>query len=272
VTTDGQVWFVTGASRGLGRAITEAALDAGHRVVAASRTAGTLGELADAHPGRLVHVPLDVTDRAAVVDAVARAAAVFGGLDVVVNNAGAMLYGMVEEATEEQVRAHFDVNFFGAVWVAQAVLPHLRGGGRLLQVTSMGSGGGMASVGFYGAGKAALDAVSEALAMEVERFGVKVTNLQMGGYATDLFTTGTTATDPDPAYADLRAELAQMWGDDVGPAPETAAPLVLRVAALPEPPRRIVVGSASFDMVQELARLRSEQYAAWEELSRLAPG
>ncbi|WP_143262103.1 SDR family NAD(P)-dependent oxidoreductase, partial [Allokutzneria sp. NRRL B-24872] len=95
--TEGQVWFVTGASRGLGRAIAEAALAAGHRVVAASRTKGTL-----AHD-RLVHVPLDVTDRQAVFDAVEQAAAVFGGLDVVVNNAGVMLYGMVEEATEAQV-------------------------------------------------------------------------------------------------------------------------------------------------------------------------
>jgi NAD(P)-dependent dehydrogenase (short-subunit alcohol dehydrogenase family) len=267
--TDGQVWFVTGASRGLGRAIAEAALEAGHRVVAASRTRGTLG---DSHPGRLVHIPLDVTDRAAVFDAVKHAAAVFGGLDVVVNNAGVMLYGMVEEASEEQVRAHFDVNFFGAVWVAQAVLPHLKGGGRLLQVTSMGSGGGMASVGFYGAGKAALDALTEALAMEVERFGVRVTNLQMGGYATELFTSGTTTTSPDPAYRELRKELEEMWGDDAGPAPETATPVVLRVAALDDPPRRLVVGGASFDMVQELARLRAEQYAKWEDLSRQAPG
>lgn len=262
---EGQVWFVTGASRGLGRAIAEAALKAGHRVITASRTEGTLtGD-------RLVHVPLDVTDWSAVFAAVDRAAAVFGGLDVVVNNAGVMLYGMVEEATEAQVRTHFDVNFFGALWVAQAVLPHLKGGGRLLQVTSMGSGGGMASVGFYAAGKAALDALTDALAMEVERFGVHVTNLQMGGYATDLFTGGTTTT-PDPAYQELRKELEEMWGDDAGPPPETAAPVVLRVATMPEPPRRLIVGGASFDMVRELTRLRAEQYARWEGLSRQAPG
>jgi NAD(P)-dependent dehydrogenase (short-subunit alcohol dehydrogenase family) len=135
-----------------------------------------------------------------------------------------------------------------------------------------GCGGGMASVGFYGAGKAALDALSGALAMEVERFGVHVTNLQMGGYATELFTSGTTTTTPDPAYQELRKELAEMWGDDAGPAPETAAPVVLRVAALADPPRRLVVGSASFDVVRELSRLRDDQYARWEDLSRQAPG
>src|SRR5690606_40581489 len=92
--------------------------------------------------------------------------------------------GMIEEASEEAIRAHFDVNALGAVWVCQAVVPHLRrqGAGRILNVTSMGSGGGFAWVGFYGAGKAALDSITEALAMEVEPFGIKVTNLQLGGY------------------------------------------------------------------------------------------
>lgn len=197
--TNPRVWLITGASRGLGRAFAEAALAGGDRVVAAARNVGPLAELAEKYPDHLVPLSLDVADRQGVFDGVERAAAAFGGLDVVVNNAGGMLYGMVEEATEEQIRAHMDVNFFGAVWVAQAVLPHLRaqGGGRLLQVTSMGSGGGMATVGLYGAGKAALDSVSEALAMEVEGFGVKVTNVQMGGYNTGLFT-ASTSRPPNP--------------------------------------------------------------------------
>ncbi|MCS0639733.1 SDR family NAD(P)-dependent oxidoreductase [Streptomyces sp. LP05-1] len=272
--TKPRVWFITGASRGLGRAFTEAALAGGDRVVAAARDVEPLEELAGRHPGRLVPLSLDVADRRAVFDGVERAAAAFGRLDVVVSNAGGMLYGMVEEATEEQIRAHMEVNFFGAVWVAQAVLPHLRaqGGGRLLQVTSMGSGGGMATVGFYGAGKAALDSVSEALAMEAAGFGVKVTVVQMGGYHTGLFTTGTTATEPLPQYQPLRAEMEAMWGDAVGPEPETAAPVIMELAALPDPPRRLIVGSQSFDHVQEMGRDRAELYRSWEHLSRMAPG
>ncbi|MFF9557514.1 SDR family NAD(P)-dependent oxidoreductase [Streptomyces albus] len=267
-------WMITGASRGLGRAFAEAALEAGDRVVAAARDVTPLDGLAERHPGRLVRLPLDVSDRDAVFAAVDEAVAAFGRLDVVVNNAGGLLYGMVEEATEQQIRDHFDVNFFGAVWVSQAVVAKLReqGGGRLLQVTSMGSGGGMASVGFYGAGKAALEAVSEALAMEVEEFGIKVTVLQMGGYDTGLFTAGTTATEPDPAYEALRARLAGMWGDDAGPDPATAAPLVREVAAMEEPPRRLVVGGKSFDAVRELHAARAREYDATERLSRLAPG
>ncbi|GAA2884126.1 NAD(P)-dependent dehydrogenase (short-subunit alcohol dehydrogenase family) [Nonomuraea rubra] len=269
-----RVWFITGASRGLGRAFTEAALAAGDRVVAAARNVEPLAELARQHPDTLVRLPLDVSDRAAVFEGVERAVAAFGRLDVVLNNAGGLLLGMVEEATEEQLRAHFDVNFFGAVWVAQAVVPHLRaqGSGHLLQVTSMGAGGGFASTGMYAAGKSALDSVSEALAMELAQFGVKVTILQMGGYDTGLFTVGTTATEPDPAYADLRAKLAEMWGDDAGPDPSTAAPVIMELVGLPEPPVRLIVGSTSYDIVLQLEQARTEQYRAWERLSRLAPG
>ncbi|WP_406315217.1 SDR family NAD(P)-dependent oxidoreductase [Streptosporangium sp. NBC_01639] len=272
--TTARVWFITGASRGLGRAFAEEALAAGDHVVAAARNIEPLEDLAGEHPDDLVRLPLDVSDRQAVFEGVERAVAAFGRLDVVVNNADGLLYGMVEEATEEQIRAHLDVNFFGAVWVSQAVLPHLRaqGSGRILQVTSMGSGGGMASVGFYGAGKVALDSLSEALAMEVDRFGIKVTIVEMGGYATGLFTTGTTATEPLSHYEALRAEMAEMWGDDAGPDPSTAAPVIMELAALPDPPRRLIVGSRSYDQVQELNRARTGSYRAWEHLSRMAPG
>src|SRR4051812_37048688 len=113
--TTAKVWLITGASRGLGRAFTEAALSAGDRVVAAARDIEPLGNLASQYPDTLVRLSLDVSDRQAVFDGVERAMAAFDRLDVVVNNAGGLLYGMVEEATEEQIRAHLDVNFFGAV-------------------------------------------------------------------------------------------------------------------------------------------------------------
>ncbi|MFI6504112.1 SDR family NAD(P)-dependent oxidoreductase [Nonomuraea typhae] len=272
--TTARVWFITGASRGLGRAFAEAALAAGDRVVAAARDLGPLDDLAAAHPADLVRLTLDVTDRAAVQKVADRAAAAFGRLDVVVNNAGTMLFGMVEEATEEQIRAQFDVNFFGAVWVTQAVVPHLRaqGSGHILQVTTMGTGGGVASAGFYAASKSALDSVSQALAMELAPFGIKVTIVQPGGYGTELFTRGLTATEPRPEYEALRAQLAEMWGDEAGPDPSTAAPVVMELASLAEPPLRLIVGGASYDMVQQMDQARTEQYRAWEHLSRKAPG
>ncbi|GAA3677101.1 SDR family oxidoreductase [Nonomuraea antimicrobica] len=272
--TTARVWFITGASRGLGRAFAEAALAAGDRVVAAARNVDPLAELAEEHPDSLVRLPLDVSDRQAVQEGVDQAVAAFGRLDIVVNNAGGLLYGMVEEATEEQIRAHLDVNLFGAIWVAQAVVPHLRkqGSGHILQVTSMGSGGGFASVGFYGAGKSALDSVSQALAMEVDSFGIKVTIVQMGGYNTGLFTTGTTTTQAHPAYGPLRVKLAEMWGEDAGPDPATAAPVIMELVDLPNPPLRLIVGSNSYDLVQQMDQARTEEYRAWEHLSRKALG
>ncbi|MEU6040781.1 SDR family NAD(P)-dependent oxidoreductase [Actinomadura sp. NPDC047616] len=269
-----RVWFITGASRGLGRAFAEAALTRGDRVVAAARDVEPLSALQADHPDSLVCLPLDVSDRAAVHEGVERAAAAFGRLDIVVNNAGTMLYGMIEEATEAQIRAHFDVNVLGQIWVTQAVLPHLRaqGSGHILLVTTMGTGGGVASAGLYAAGKSALDSLGQALAMEVEPFGVKVTIVQPGGYDTGLFTIGTTATTPNPAYDPVREKLAELWGDEAGPDPSTAAPVVMELVDLPQPPLRLIVGAQSFDLVQQMNQARTEEYRAWEHLSRKAPG
>ncbi|MBP2366902.1 SDR family NAD(P)-dependent oxidoreductase [Pseudonocardia parietis] len=154
------------------------------------------------------------------------------------------------------------------------MVPHLRaqGSGHILQVTSMGAGGGVASAGFYAASKSALDSLSQALAMEVAPFGITVTIVQPGGYGTDLFTRGTTATRPRPEYEALREQLAEMWGDDAGPDPSTAAPVVTELAGLAEPPLRLIVGAASYDMVQQMDQARTEEYRAWEHLSRKAPG
>ncbi|EHR61488.1 SDR family NAD(P)-dependent oxidoreductase [Saccharomonospora cyanea] len=267
-----RVWFVTGASRGLGRAFTEAALSGGDRVVATARDVSPLDDLVAAHDGALVTLPLDVSDRAAVMSTLDKAASVFGGLDVVLNSAGQFHYGMIEETSEEQARAHLDTNFFGALWVSQAAVPHLRrrGGGRILQVSSMGSVGGHASVGLYAAGKAALESMTEALAMEVAQFGIAVTVLNAGGYDTELFTRGTTATEPDPVYADLRAELAAMWSEGAQDHPAQAAGVVRDIVAMPEPPRRVILGSTSFDLVRDISRQRQADLERWESLSRAA--
>ncbi|WP_214316945.1 SDR family NAD(P)-dependent oxidoreductase [Nonomuraea sediminis] len=272
--TEARVWFITGASRGLGRAFAEAALAAGERVVGVARDVDPLADLVAQHPERLVVFPMDVADRAAVFAGVERAFAAFGRVDVAVNNAGGLLFGMVEEATEEQIRAHLDVNLFGAIWVAQAVVPHLReqGHGHILQVTSMGTGGGYASVGLYGAGKAALDSLSHALAMEVAPFGIKVTVVQPGGYQTGLFTQGTTVTQENPAYASLREELAKTWSEAEDADPATAAPVIMELVDLPEPPSRLIVGSRSYDLVQQMDQARTAEYRAWESLSRKAAG
>src|SRR4051812_39488118 len=181
-----KTWFVTGASTGFGREWTEAALERGDRVVATGRRLETIADYPRRYPDSALALELDVTDREAVGVVVQRAQEHFGGLDVVVNNAGYGHFGMVEELTERELREQMETNFFGAVWVTQAVLPILRaqGHGRLLQVTSEGGVRAFPGIGAYHASKWALEGISESLWQEVEPFGIRITNVEPGPYST----------------------------------------------------------------------------------------
>ncbi|SCG66003.1 SDR family oxidoreductase [Micromonospora humi] len=266
-----RTWFITGASRGLGRAFAEAALDRGDRVVAAARTV-TSDDFDARHGDRLLALPLDVTDRAAVLAAVATAVEHFGRLDIVVNNAGTLSMGMIEEFTEAEARAQFEVNLFGALWVSQAVLPHLRAqrSGHLVQISSIAALGGFPSTGMYSASKFALEGMSEALAAEAAAFDVKVSIVQPGGYWTDLYRS-ISATTPTDAYAPLRAELERQWADDsVDSEPRLAAEALLRLVDSDDPPLRLLLGSMVYDLAFDISRRRMETWASWEQVSRAA--
>ncbi|WP_436774555.1 SDR family NAD(P)-dependent oxidoreductase [Yinghuangia sp. YIM S09857] len=269
---EGRTWFVTGASRGLGRAFAEAALAAGDRVAAAARSGAALDELAAAHPGRVLPLTLDVTDRDAVFAAVGQAVEAFGRLDIVVNNAGTLSMGMVEEFSEEEARAQMETNFFGALWVSQAVMPYLReqGSGHIVQISSIGGLAGFALSGMYAASKFALEGMSEALAMEAAAFGVRVSIVQPGGYWTDLYT-AMRQTTPVEAYAPLRAELERQWAEgSVDSEPRLAADALLKLVGSDEPPLRLLLGSMVYDLAFDIARGRMATWSAWEETSRAA--
>ncbi|MGI6875406.1 SDR family NAD(P)-dependent oxidoreductase [Amycolatopsis sp. 3B14] len=265
-TSPSRVWFITGASRGLGRAFTEAALDRGDRVVAASRT--VTAEATD----RLLPVQLDVTRRGDVFRVVEQAVDHFGRLDVVVNNAGTLSMGMVEEFTEDEARAAMETNFFGALWVSQAVLPVMRRrrSGRILQISSIAALGGFPMTGLYSASKFALEGMSEALAKEAASFGVKVSIVQPGGYWTDLYTAPAMASPVD-AYAPLRQEMEQQWTEgSVDSDPALAAEALLKLADSEDPPLRLLLGSMVYDLAHDLTRQRLDGWADWEEVSRAA--
>ncbi|MFF0580194.1 SDR family oxidoreductase [Streptosporangium saharense] len=269
--TSPRTWFVTGASRGLGRAFTLAALERGDRVVAASRSI-TPNDFGDRYGDRLLTLSLDVTDREAVFAAVDTAVKHFGHLDIVVNNAGTLSMGMVEEFTEAEARAQFEVNLFGAMWVCQAVLPHLRerGAGHILQVSSIAALGGFPSTGMYSASKFALEGMSEALAMEAAGFGVKVTMVQPGGYWTDLYTSATMTTPAEP-YGPLRAELEKQWAEgSIDSEPRLAAEAVLKLVDSENPPLRLLLGNMVYDLAFNVCRQRMETWESWEEVSRAA--
>ena len=266
-TATPRTWFITGASRGLGRAFTEAALAEGDRVAAVSRTVRE----DDTRDG-LLQIVADVRDPASVRSAVEQAVDAFGRLDIVVNNAGTMSYGFVEEFTEAQVRAQMETNFFGAVWVTQAVAPVLREqrSGHLIQMSSIGGLAGFAGTGMYSASKFALEGLSEAVAHELADFGVDVTIVQPGGYWTDLYTAMDTAT-PLPEYGALRDRLAAQFAENsVDSDPKRAAEAILELAASPSPPRRLLLGGTAYDIALSVTDERRRTWKEWEEVSRAA--
>ncbi|TMR93310.1 SDR family NAD(P)-dependent oxidoreductase [Nonomuraea basaltis] len=239
------------------------------RQVAASRTI-TRQDFDDRYGDRLLALPLDVTDRDAVFTAVNTAIEHFGRLDIVVNNAGAMSSGMVEEFTEAEARAQLEVNLFGAMWVCQAVLPHLRdqASGHIVQVSSIAALGGFPSTGMYSASKFALEGMSEALAMEAAPFGIKLSIVQPGGYWTDLYTSMTT-TSPLEEYDPLRAELEKQWAEgSIDSEPPLAAEALLKLVDSEDPPLRLLLGSTIYDLAFDISRRRMETWAAWEQVSR----
>ncbi|GIF01427.1 SDR family oxidoreductase [Paractinoplanes rishiriensis] len=266
-----RTWFITGASRGLGRAFAIAALERGDHVVAAARTI-TRDDFEERYGDRLLTLRLDVTDRSAVFAAVATAVEHFGRLDIVVNNAGTMSMGMIEEFTEAEARGQFEVNLFGALWVSQAVLPHLRArrSGHIVQISSIAALGGFPSTGMYSASKFALEGMSEALAMEAAAFDVKVSIVQPGGYWTDLYTS-ITATTPMEAYGPLRAELERQWAEgSIDSEPRLAAEALLKLVESDDPPLRLLLGSMVYDLAFDISRRRMDTWAGWEQVSRAA--
>src|SRR3984885_5891212 len=183
-----KVWFITGASRGFGRVWTEAALKRGDQVAATARNPGTLDELVKTYGNAILALPLDVTERDAVFEAVGQAHRHFGRLDVILCNAGYGYMGAIEELDPEQVKANFDTNVFGTLSVVQAALPILRAqaSGHILTVSSIGGVIGFPTGGSYTATKFAIEALSEALAAEVAPFGIKVTIIEPGSFSTEF--------------------------------------------------------------------------------------
>ncbi|MEI6362523.1 MAG: SDR family NAD(P)-dependent oxidoreductase [Actinomycetes bacterium] len=267
-------WFVTGASRGFGRIWTEAALARGDRVVATARDAASLTELVDANPDTALAIRLDVTDRAGAFDAAAAAREFLGRIDVVVNNAGFGLFGMVEEITEQQARQQIETNVFGALWVTQAVLPILReqGSGHILQVSSIGGVHAFPGLGLYHASKWALEGFSQSLAAEVAEFGIHVTLIEPTGYATDWAFGSAVRSEPIPDYDDFReralAARAKVVADRGDPA--ATAPVILELVDMADPPLRLFLGEGPHDMIKVEYAARLAEWEQYDELSRSA--
>ncbi|REE65901.1 NADP-dependent 3-hydroxy acid dehydrogenase YdfG [Streptomyces sp. 3212.3] len=271
-----RTWFLTGASRGLGAHWAEAILARGDRLAATARDKTSLASLSERYgDDRFVPLQLDVRDSAAVRDAVQSAEVTFGGIDVLVNNAGHMLTGAVEEVEEEQARAQMDVNYFGALWATRAVLPGMRQrrAGRILQVSSFGGLVAYPALGIYQASKWALEAMSESLAAEVAAYGIHVTLIEP-----IMFPTGLAAASPqarqDPAYAYARQALyAGAAASGLTPGdPAATAEALLALAETPEPPMRVLFGTGGLEALRTEYSGRLAGLEQWDHVARLAQG
>lgn len=271
MTDQSHVFLVSGASRGLGRAITEAALHAGHRVVAGVRSASALDDLAAAYPDALSVVPLDVTDDSQVRAAISAAVERFGWLDVLVNNAGYANIGAVEDVDFDDFRTQIDTNFLGVVRLTQAALPVMRTqrGGHIVQISSVGGRLTRPGLAAYQSAKWAVTGFSSVLAQEVAPLGIKVTVLEPGGMRTD-WAGSSMRVDPirEEYQTTVGAAAAMSNTATIGASdPAKVATLLLDVIGMPEPPTRLLVGPDAYRYATAAGRDLLATDQKWERLS-----
>ena len=271
---DKKVWFITGATRGFGRIWAEAALARGDKVAVLARNVKTLDDFVSRYGAAVLPLQLDVTDRAEVFKAVNHAHQHFGRLDVILSNAGYGFMGAIEEAAIEDVRSNFETNVFGTLSVIQAALPLLRaqGRGHILFVSSVAGLVALPTVGIYEASKFAIEGLAEALASEVAGFGIKVTIIEPGPYATDFMNASSLkSASPLPAYDGARQQLATMFTPDMFGDPAATAAAILKVVDAAEPPLRLLLG-VLLPLIRQAYEERFRVWESWNEVSMAAHG
>ncbi|TPG46120.1 SDR family NAD(P)-dependent oxidoreductase [Rhodanobacter glycinis] len=267
-----QRWLITGSSRGIGRDLADAVLDAGHRLVATARDPAKLADLAQRYGDAVRVVALDVTDPVAAAQAVATAVQAFGGLDVLVNNAGYGDVDSVEDATLEDFRRQIDTNLFGTIIMTKAAIPVMREqrNGHIIQFSSVGGRIGAPGRAPYSAAKWAIEGFSESLAREMALIGVHVSVIEPGGFRTDFAGSSTTLNEGRPEYdavvgATARAQRVyngQQPGD-----PKRAGQAIVKLASLESPPFRLPLGSDALKIIEQADLAKLEELECWRELS-----
>ena len=249
MTHDTPVWFVTGCSTGFGREIVKLLLSQNIRVVVTARRLESIADLVDGHKDIALPLALDVTNSEQIEEAVAKAEAHFGAIDVLVNNAGYGYFAAIEEGEEEEIRRQFDTNVFGLAALTRRVLPGMRArrSGHIFNFSSIGGMTSHPTLGYYCATKFAVEAISEALSKEVTPLGIKVTIVEPSGFRTDW--AGRSASTPAveiedyaPTAGRLRGILQQDSGTQKGD-PVRAARILLEVSQDATPPLRLPLGS-----------------------------
>jgi NAD(P)-dependent dehydrogenase (short-subunit alcohol dehydrogenase family) len=267
-----RTWFITGCSRGLGRALAKAVIASGDRLAATARDAGALAELSALGGDRVIVLPLDVTDEAAAERAVSAAVERFGGIDIVVNNAGYGHVAPIEDTSLDEFRAQIETNLFGTVIVTKAVIPLFRERckGRFIQFSSIGGRAGATGRAPYSAAKFGVEGFSEVLATEIAPFGVHVTIVEPGGFRTDFAGSSTRITEGNSAYAETVGRTAAMQREYDGRQPgdpDRAAQAVIALASTEKPPLRLVLGSDAYARAESMDEARLAELRGWREMS-----
>jgi NAD(P)-dependent dehydrogenase (short-subunit alcohol dehydrogenase family) len=268
-----KTWLITGASRGFGRIWAEAALKRGDKVTATARRLEDIADLKERFGDAVLPLALDVTKPEQVSQVVEQAFKHFGKLDVLVNNAGTTLIAATEEASDEQIRDLFDANYSGMVRVLRSALPLLRkqGSGHILGVSSGLGITALPLIGFYCATKWAVEALHESLAQEVKPFGIKVTLVEPGAYATE-FGKSAQVADALAPYAEFRKQFLTRLANLERGDPEATAEAVLKLVDTNDPPLRLGLGNSILPRAREAYAARLATWEAWEDVSNAAMG
>ena len=266
-------WLITGCSTGLGRALADAVIGAGHNAVVTARDVAKVADLADATPGRVFAVALDVTKPAQVTSAVRQAEERFGGVDVLVNNAGYGYRAAIEEGDDADVLALFETHFFGTVAMIKAVLPGMRArrSGAIVNISSIGATVTPVGSGYYSAAKAAIEGMSGALRGELAPLGISVTVVEPGAFRTDFagrsLTQSATVIDDYAATAgQRRKENDTMHGSQAGDPAKAGAAIIAAVEST-EPPAFLLLGPDALGLYRYIAERRATEIGKWEQLT-----
>lgn len=268
-----KTWFITGASRGFGRIWAEAALERGDQVTATARRLEDVADLKERFGDAVLALALDVTNAKQVHQIVQQAYTHFGRLDVLVNNAGTSLFAATEEASDEQIRHLFDANYLGMVRVLRSALPLLRkqGSGHILGVSSGLGITALPLIGFYCATKWAVEALHESLAQEVKPFGIKVTLVEPGAYATEFGKSAEIADALGP-YAEFRKQFLTRLANLERGDPEATAEAVLKLVDADHPPLRLGLGNTILPRARAAYTERLATWEAWDDVANAAMG
>jgi NAD(P)-dependent dehydrogenase (short-subunit alcohol dehydrogenase family) len=266
--------FITGASKGFGKLWAEAFLKRGDKVIATARNLDNLNDLVQHYGENVFPIKLDVNDRAAVFAAVKAGKDHFGRIDVLINNAGFGLFGAVEETTEQQAREQFETNFFGLLWVTQAVIPIMREqkSGHIIQLSSVLGVVTFPTLGIYNASKFAVEGLTESLVQEVAPFGIKVSLLEPNAYSTDWGGTSAVHTEANPLYDKVKADLFGSFTPDFFGDPKATTGAVLKLVDSENPPLRLFIGKMCYPFVKQVYDSKWAEWDAWKQVSEEAHG